>query len=176
MKNIKLILILLIIILSPPVFAEDVPGSPESEELQVPETEPVEVQENLPEGLRLDEGGNVEETGEGYTINLKLPQSLVGSRVSIQDPNGINLKELTVDETGEISYSSVTPQNLNIILQGEVESEEESDGSTISVASAVIIAFAVCFIVALLTFIAGRISALHVLKDLRDYIYDKNLD
>lgn len=199
MKLLKIIAVLVLILLMPTtnllaeegeteeIYAENSEFT-ESEQLEEVQTELLEIpteeliEEEVSE-FTIPEGTEI--TGEGELINtqkelnFKFPNELLGYSVNLIDDEGNILTSQMIDSTGLMNLKLdelMNSYNLTF-TSGKLKTLGRADkNKTIDFELFLLYLLITSLITFALSFYLGRYSCLRLLKDLRDYIYEEELD
>lgn len=114
---------------------------------------------------------------EPKEIKLIFPESLATYTVQLKDEFGLMVDKKELDEEGRVLFK--VPKKSKVIsltfLENSVSNKEgkKTNLSPVTVVSSFLITM---IIIALVSFFVGRISNRRILRALRDYIYDEELD
>lgn len=174
MRKLIIIVCFMVLFTSTTVFAEDLPpdvttGTPETENNEViPETEgevPVPTPQESP-------GGSLP-----VTLHFLFPESLGSSKIILTDPTGNELSENSIDSTGQGEMILPAGAEFKLSVSGlPAEPIEASEVTSIPKEEVLLWLVLSVLISGSLFFILGRWSCLKIVNQLREVLYDENLD
>lgn len=133
----------------------------------------------LPEGTEIDEDGELTLNSENLYLKVILPKEFAGYKFTVKDSIGVELGSGQIDLTGKAEIETLYPTNTATLYltSGVINtSEPQNNNRTYSLEEVAIYLALTVLLISIIFFFIGRRSVIQILDDLRDYIYEEDLD